>query len=455
MLNLQTTLSLCLALATGVAGQCNPVTCPKIEQESVALERYYSSTSGLSGKDLKAELNTIIKDHERYSYNCVWVALAETDEDEKNPENVIAIYTQRSIPKLRRDCGGASIGTLNDTWNREHIWAKSHGFPNQRQHAHTDFHHLRPADKSVNSDRSNYDFQTGGTPNGECTECKEGDGTWEPPDKVKGEIARMMFYMAVRYEGNDDSETPDLELVDRATGKDPNFGYLSTLLEWHCKFPVSDSERRRNDKVHSWQGNRNFAIDRPEFVESIWNFECPEDTNNDSEAEAAKKAKAEEEARLAAETEALEKAKAEEEARLAAEKAKAKEEARLAAEKAKVKEEARLAAEKAKAKEEARLAAEKAKVEEEARLAEVKAKAEEAARLAEEKAKAEEAVRLAGEKAKAEEAVRLAEEEAKAEEEARLAEEKAKAEEEGKRMKRILSAIRRFFANLFGRDKEL
>jgi hypothetical protein len=53
---------------------------------------------------------------------------------------------------------------------------------------------------------------------------------------------------------------------------------LSTLLEWHCKFPVSDSERRRNDKVHSWQGNRNFAIDHPEFVESIWNFECPQET---------------------------------------------------------------------------------------------------------------------------------------------------------------------------------
>jgi hypothetical protein len=41
----------------------------------------------------------------------------------------------------------------------------------------------------------------------------------------------MLFYMAVRYEGGDDSGTPDLELVDRATGKDPNFGYLSTLLE--------------------------------------------------------------------------------------------------------------------------------------------------------------------------------------------------------------------------------
>jgi hypothetical protein len=79
-----------------------------------------------------------------------------------------------------------------------------------------------------------------------------------------------------------------MELVDRATGKEPSLGYLSTILDWHCKYPVSNSERRRNDKVHSWQGNCNFAIDHPEFVESIWNFECAQRTpKNVSEAEAA------------------------------------------------------------------------------------------------------------------------------------------------------------------------
>ena len=288
MLNLQAALLVGLAIATGVAGQwtpCNPVTCAKKTHEPVVLEEYYSSTSGLSGKALRAEVNKIIRGHHRYSYSCVWAALAETDADEKNPDNVIAIYTQRSIPRLRRDCGKGD----EDAWNREHIWAKSHGFPRKGQHAYTDIHHLRPADKSVNSDRSNYDFQTGGTPNRGCSECMEmkGDKTWEPPDAVKGEVARMTFYMAVRYEGGDDSsDTPDLELVDRITTKEPYLGYLTTMLEWHCKYPVSDSERRRNDKVYSWQGNRNFAIDHPEFVESIWNFECAQETPKiDSEAE--------------------------------------------------------------------------------------------------------------------------------------------------------------------------
>jgi serine protease len=200
-----------------------------------------------------------------------WTALAETDADEENSDSVIGIYTRRSITRLDRVCGGNDTG---DAWNREHVWAKSHGFPKERQHAYTDIHHLVPADSSVNSDRSNYDFKLGGISNDECDGCREGDDTFEPPDAVKGQIARIIFYMDTRYEGNDQERTgtPDLTLVDRATDNgDPDFGFLSNLLEWHCKFPVTERERRRNNIVQTWQGNRNPFIDRPEFVKSIWN----------------------------------------------------------------------------------------------------------------------------------------------------------------------------------------
>eukprot|EP00592_Proboscia_alata_P008049 CAMPEP_0194357818 /NCGR_PEP_ID=MMETSP0174-20130528/5245_1 /TAXON_ID=216777 /ORGANISM="Proboscia alata, Strain PI-D3" /LENGTH=344 /DNA_ID=CAMNT_0039127997 /DNA_START=46 /DNA_END=1080 /DNA_ORIENTATION=+ len=253
---------------------CDPAeNCYKEEFKPIDINDYYSSTTDLYSQALKSELNAIIQNHRSYSYTpCVWKALEEIDQDPENPNNVIALYTQRSIPKLRRDCGNGD----DDAWNREHIWSKSHGFPNKNQDAYTDIHNLVPADKSVNSDRSDFDFKVGGEPNSECTKCKEGDDTWEPPDLSKGQIARMMFYMDVRYEGNDNSNTPDLELVDRSTvSKEPAFGYLSNLLEWHCQYPVSDVERRRNDKVYSWQGNRNPFIDHPEFVNSIWDYECP------------------------------------------------------------------------------------------------------------------------------------------------------------------------------------
>ena len=51
----------------------------------------------------------------------------------------------------------------------------------------------------------------------------------------------------------------------------PELGYLSELLRWHCNYPVSDTERIRNNGVQTWQGNRNPFIDRPQYAKQIWN----------------------------------------------------------------------------------------------------------------------------------------------------------------------------------------
>jgi len=66
--------------------------------------------------------------------------------------------TARSIPKAQRDRGG----NTPDFWNREHLSAKSQGFPSESQHAFTNAHHLRAADKSVNGGRGKLDFNEGG-----------------------------------------------------------------------------------------------------------------------------------------------------------------------------------------------------------------------------------------------------------------------------------------------------
>jgi serine protease len=233
---------------------------------------YYTTITTQTGEELKASLNELIKLHKKYNYTpCVWEILKEADVDPNNENNVIGLYTRRSIPKSEQDNGRRG----GDAWNREHVWSKSHGFPNKNQHAYTDAHHLRAADRSVNTDRSNNDFANGGEPDDECTGCSEGDHTWEAPDEVKGDIARMMFYMVVRYEGNDSSNTPDLELVNRKTENGaPEFGKLCTLMEWHLNDSVDDSERNRNDIIQSWQGNRNPFIDRPEFAVRIWGEQC-------------------------------------------------------------------------------------------------------------------------------------------------------------------------------------
>lgn len=254
-------LSLC---STAYAQECS-----KPEVSEFDPGKYYLSAEGKKGKELKKALNGIIKGHVRHNYKCVWEILREADEDKENENNMIGFYSRRSIPKIDQDRGGDTP----DYWNREYVWSKSHGFPNRSQHGFTDAHHLRAADKSCNSKRGSRDFANGGERDEEC-KFHLGSGTVESPDLVKGDTARMMFYMAVRYEG-DDGNTPNLELVDRRTETgEPLFGKLCTLLEWHKKDPVADEERKRNDVIYNWQGNRNPFIDRPEWVESIWGGEC-------------------------------------------------------------------------------------------------------------------------------------------------------------------------------------
>lgn len=232
---------------------------------------YYDSAEGLQGEELKAALNQIITNHTDYPYTSsstdTWDILKESDRDPTNPDNVILIYTgwsvEAGLPGEEYDNGNG--------WSREHIWAKSHGFPSESQDAYRDAHHLRPCDISVNSARGTKDFDNGGTPHSEATECNTDSDSWEPRPAVKGDIARMMFYMATRYEG--ENGDPDLELVDyTGTSTDtPYFGKLSTLIQWNEEDPVDDFESNRNEVVYSYQGNRNPFIDHPEFVDAIYN----------------------------------------------------------------------------------------------------------------------------------------------------------------------------------------
>ncbi|MCF8232659.1 MAG: endonuclease [Bacteroidales bacterium] len=224
---------------------------------------YYDGTEGLSGEELKQELHDIIDDHEEYSYDDLRDFILEnTDEDPDNPDNVILLYTGRSQPK-------STFGGGADDWNREHVWAKSHGDFGNTPPAGTDAHHIRPTDASVNSSRGNLDFDNGGQQHDEATGCYFDDDSWEPRDEVKGDVARMILYMEIRYEGS--GSQVDLEVVDEVdTYPTPEHGKLSTLLEWHQQDPPDDFEINRNEVVYGYQGNRNPFIDHPGFVGMIW-----------------------------------------------------------------------------------------------------------------------------------------------------------------------------------------
>jgi endonuclease I len=226
-------------------------------------DTYYQNALGKTGSALKAALHTIIKDQTKLSYSQVWDALKNTDQDPANSSNVILLYTGRS--QAKSDNGGAT-----GDWNREHVWAKSHGDFGTATGPGTDIHHLRPEDVTVNSIRGNKDFDNGGSAVPGASGNYTDSDSFEPRDAVKGDVARMILYMAVRYEGDDSwADLEPNEQVDN--GSSPAIGKLSVLKEWSDEDPPDTSEERRNDVIYDqYQHNRNPFVDHPEWVESIW-----------------------------------------------------------------------------------------------------------------------------------------------------------------------------------------
>jgi endonuclease I len=79
----------------------------------------------------------------------------------------------------------------------------------------------------------------------------------------RGDVARILFYMAIRYDG--------LTLKDvLGDAENTAMGKLSTLLRWNAEDGVDDFERQRNNRIYSYQGNRNPFIDFPKLADAIW-----------------------------------------------------------------------------------------------------------------------------------------------------------------------------------------
>ena len=234
---------------------------------------YYSGTGLLSGDSLKEVLHDIIDNHTEYPYTSsntdTWDILKVSDVNPSNSSEVVMVYSG----------WGRSKTAEYPQWSREHVWSKSHGDFGTSMGPGTDVHNLKPADVSVNSAKGNKDFDLAITQyvDGDgLTDCYTSSYAWEPRDEVKGDIARIIFYMAVRYEG--DSGEPDLEIVDytnTAPSNQPLYGKLSTLLTWHQNDPVDNFEINRNNVIHNYQNNRNPFIDHPEFVDYIWGGGSP------------------------------------------------------------------------------------------------------------------------------------------------------------------------------------
>jgi len=250
-----------------------------IAQAGTPATPYYDGSNWtLTGTALKSALATkITTTHTNYlSYTPgVWEASRITDLDPNNSNNVLLIYgwengTDGSITN-DRSRGKFNNGGNSGNWNREHVFAKSLGTPvlldggsGTTSDAGEDAHHLRPADVLWNSARGNLKFATGSGNSGTVT------GGWYPGDEWKGDVARMMMYMYLRY------GTQCLPVnVGTGTSAPSDSNMVNLFLQWNAEDPVSAFEDARNtyhgNTVNTYaQGNRNPFIDNPYLATVIW-----------------------------------------------------------------------------------------------------------------------------------------------------------------------------------------
>ncbi|WP_068598436.1 endonuclease [Vaginella massiliensis] len=237
---------------------------------SFAQQEYYNEIDLTKrGVALKKELTDLLKStHTReLTYKQIWDALKKTDLDPTNSSRVILIYG------YNRESNGKDAyyrdvnqnGGRSTDWNREHTYPKSLGVPNLGEvGAGADAHHLRAADSRTNSTRSNLKFIDG------SGNARRISGGWYPGDEWKGDIARMMMYMYVRYE----TQCLPNNVGFGSTTATPD-GMIDLFLKWNAEDPVSEIERQRNEYLGNIenpfaQGNRNPFIDNPYLATLIW-----------------------------------------------------------------------------------------------------------------------------------------------------------------------------------------
>ncbi|MGG8497462.1 endonuclease [Tenacibaculum sp. TC6] len=230
---------------------------------------YYNDVNiNLAGSDLKDALSVkIISTHTTvltYTPD-VWNALKQTDISPSDNTKVVLIYgwddTDTDITNdLTRDKDNHGSGS--GVWNREHVYAKSLANPDLGTTGPgADAHNLRPADSQRNSTRNNRKFAAGSGIASYITP----EGYWYPGDEWKGDVARMIMYMYLRY-GN---QTLPINVgVGTTVATDPNM--IDVFLQWNAEDPVSDIEKQRNPVLEQMQGNRNPFIDNPAFATKIW-----------------------------------------------------------------------------------------------------------------------------------------------------------------------------------------
>lgn len=121
--------------------------------------------------------------------------------------------------------------------------------------AEGDMHNLVPAIGEVNNDRSNFRFSVWSRQPrmyGQCAMLVDFKSRQaQPPEAVRGQIARITFYMVNQYNLNLSAQERRLYCV------------------WAKAYPATDTERLRNQRIAAIQGNVNPFISQPALIDRV------------------------------------------------------------------------------------------------------------------------------------------------------------------------------------------
>ena len=244
---------------------------------------YYDSATG-TNYTLKTQLYNIIKGHTDNGYGGLYTTYQSSDVDHfyENDGTVLDMYSEKpsatdpynySTGSTQR-CGNYSAE--GDCYNREHIIPQS-SF-NSSAPMVSDAHFITPTDGKVNGQRSNYPHGTVGSTTwtslngsklGSSSVAGYSGTVFEPIDEFKGDIARMYFYFATRYENTVSGYA--YPMFNGSSNQVFTTAFLNMLLAWNSQDPVSAREIERNNAIYTFQNNRNPYIDHPEYVQQVWN----------------------------------------------------------------------------------------------------------------------------------------------------------------------------------------
>lgn len=242
---------------------------------------YYNSATG-TGYTLKTQLYNIIKGHTDRGYAGLWTTYQTSDRDKQNENDntIFDLYSENpnGIDPYNYIYSTDQCGTYakeGDCYNREHMVPQS--VFNSSSPMVSDAHFIPPTDGKVNGMRSDYPHgnvastswtSLNGSKLGTSAVSGYTGTVFEPNPAFKGDIARMYFYFATRYENVIASYT--YPMFNKTSNQVFTTAFRDMLLAWHAADPVSSREIARNNAIYARQGNRNPFIDNPNYVNMIW-----------------------------------------------------------------------------------------------------------------------------------------------------------------------------------------